>query len=183
MAAMDIRPAMPEQADQIAAIYAHHVAHGTASYDIVPRSVADTAAMIADHRARGWPFLAALVDDAVAGYACAGQFRPRPAYAWACENSIYVAPSHQRRGIGRALLVALVDAAERSEFRTMVAVIGGAEPASVALHQSCGFVQAGRLAGMGWKQGRWLDTIYMQRALGDGMTSPPGAAPVGPAAL
>lgn len=177
---VQVRPATAADAAAIAAIYAHHVAHGTASYDTEPRSLDITQAMIAEHRARGWPYLVAERAGCVVGYAYAGQFRPRAAYAWACENSIYVHPAHQGAGVGRALLTALVDAAEAAGFRTMVAVIGGAEPASVAVHAACGFNHIGRLAGMGWKQGRWLDTIYMQRALGDGTASPPGAVPGGP---
>ena len=174
MADAFIQPATTDYAVAIAAIYAHHVAHGTASYDTEPRSIAATEALIAGHRAHGWPFLAARdADGTLLGYAYASQFRPRAAYAWACEDSIYVAPAAQGRGVGRALLEALLAAAEARGFRTMVAVIGGAEPASVALHAACGFVHAGRLAGMGWKHGRWLDTVYMQRSLGDGMASPP----------
>lgn len=169
-----ISPATPADAGAIAAIYAHHVAHGTASYDTEPRSVAATTALIADHLEKGWPFLVARDDaGAIAGYAYVSQFRPRAAYAWACEDSIYVDSMHQGRGIGRALLNALLAAAAASGFRTMVAVIGGAEPASVALHAACGFAHAGRLAGMGWKHGRWLDTVYMQRPLGDGTGSAP----------
>ena len=170
-----IEPATPDDARAIASIYAHHVTRGTASYDIEPRSVAATTALISEHDAKGWPFLVARTQDGnVAGYAYASQFRPRAAYAWACEDSIYVAPLQQHRGVGRALLDALLRAAEAAGFRTMVAVIGGGEPASVALHAACGFAHAGRLAGMGWKHGRWLDTVYMQRALGDGTASPPG---------
>lgn len=169
-----ITPATVDDARAIAAIYAHHVARGTASYDVEPRSTAATAALITEHRAKGWPFLVARdAGGRVLGYAYAGQFRPRAAYAWACENSIYLDHAEQGRGIGRALLDALVAAATASGFRTMVAVIGGAEPASVALHAACGFAHAGRLSGMGWKHGRWLDTVYMQRMLGDGAGSPP----------
>jgi phosphinothricin acetyltransferase len=169
-----IEPATPDDAHAIASIYAHHVERGTASYDTEARSVAATAALISEHRAKRWPFLVARsADGGVAGYAYAGQFRPRPAYAWACENSIYIAPAQQGRGIGRALLEALLAAAEAAGFRTMVAVIGGAEPASIALHAACGFAHSGRLAAMGWKHGRWLDTVYMQRALGAGPASPP----------
>ncbi|MGH6651358.1 MAG: GNAT family N-acetyltransferase [Sphingopyxis sp.] len=174
MIAPRIAPATLDDAAAVAAIYAHHVAHGTASYDTEPRSVVTTEALIADHRAKGWPFLAARdAGGTLLGYAYASQFRPRAAYAWACENSIYVAPAAQGRGVGRALLHALLVAAEASGFRTMVAVIGGAEPASVALHAACGFTHAGRLAGMGWKHGRWLDTVYMQRSLGCGTARPP----------
>lgn len=174
---MKIRPATAVDAPAMAAIYAHHVLHGTASYDTEPRSEAAMAALIDDHLTRNWPCLVAEAGGTVAGYAYASQFRPRAAYAWACENSIYIDPAFQGQGIGKALLTALVEAAERCGFRSMVAVIGGAEPASVALHAACGFAHIGRLAGMGWKNGRWLDTIYMQRALGDGTTSPPLALP------
>jgi L-amino acid N-acyltransferase YncA len=179
---MHIRPATIADAAAIAAIYAHHVEHGTASYDTEPRGVAATAALIADHDAWGWPFIVAgMLANSIAGYAYASQFKPRAGYAWTCEDSIYIHPDHQGQGVGRALLTALVTAAERCGFRNMVAGIGGAEPASVALHAACGFVHAGRLAGMGWKQGRWLDTIYMQRMLGEGTATPPGAVPGGAA--
>lgn len=172
-----IAPATPDDASAIASIYAHHVARGTGTYDIEPRSTAATAALIGEHRAKAWPFLVARDSDGIIlGYAYASQFRPRPAYRWTCEDSIYVAPSAQGRGVGRALLDALVVAAENSGFRTMVAVIGGGEPASVALHAACDFAHAGRLAATGWKHGRWLDTVYMQRALGEGHTSPPDEA-------
>jgi L-amino acid N-acyltransferase YncA len=176
---MLIRHATPADAPAIAAIYAHHVAHGTGSYDTEPRSVDTTAALIADHAAQGWPFLVAEVNSIIAGYAYAFQFKPRAGYSWTCEDSIYVHPDHQGQGVGKALLDALVATAEAAGFRTMVAVIGGAEPASVALHAACGFAHAGRLNGMGWKHGRWLDTIYMQRALGEGTASPPGTVPGG----
>lgn len=176
---MFIRPATSVDAAAIAAIYAHHVAHGTGSYDLEPRSEAATAAMIGDYRACGWPFLLAEVDGAVAGYAYAAQFRPRAAYAWACEDSVYIGPDHQGQGVGKALLGAVIAAAEAAGFRTMVAVIGGAEPASIALHAACGFAHIGRLTGMGWKHGRWLDSVHMQRALGTGTACPPGNAPGG----
>ncbi len=174
MAPPRIQPASIDDASAVAAIYAHHVVHGTASYDIEPRSIASTEALIVEHRAKGWPFLMARdADGQILGYAYASQFRPRAAYAWACEDSIYVAPAAQGRGVGRALLDALLTAAEDSGFRTIIAVIGGGEPASIALHAACGFVHAGRLAGMGWKHGRWLDTVYMQRSLGCGTASAP----------
>ncbi len=172
-----IRLATPADAQAIAAIYAHHVAHGTGSYDTEPRSPETTAALIADHHEQGWPFLVAEVDSHVAGYAYAFQFKPRAGYSWTCEDSIYVDPQHQGAGVGRALLTALVNSADAAGFRTMVAVIGGAEPASVALHAGCGFTHVGRLAGMGWKHGRWLDTIYMQRTLGEGTSTPPRDVP------
>lgn len=177
---MRIRPASPADAPAIATIYAHHVTHGTGSYDTEARSIDATVNLIAEHDARGWPFLVTqAADSSISGYAYASQFKPRAGYTWTCEDSIYIHPDHQGRGVGKALLASLVTAAETAGFRTMVAVIGGAEPASVALHAACGFTHAGRLHGMGWKHGRWLDTIYMQRALGDGTNSPPGTVPGG----
>jgi phosphinothricin acetyltransferase len=176
---MQICSATVADAPAIADIYAHHVAHGTASYDTEPRSVDATAALITDHLARGWPYLVGRDDNLIIGYAYAGQFRPRAAYAWACENSVYIHPDAQGRGVGKALLRALVCASEEAGFRTMVAVIGGAEPASIALHSACGFTNVGRMAGMGWKHGRWLDSVTMQRALGPGTNGPPGAMPGG----
>jgi phosphinothricin acetyltransferase len=160
-----IRPVRPDDAASIAAIYAHHVLHGTATFDTEPPEVAAWSEKIASIAARGWPFLVAEQDGVVAGYAYATQFRDRPAYAETCENSIYLAPDHLGRGIGSRLLPALVAAAHQAGFRQMIAVIGGSEPASVALHAKFGFVHAGRMIGVGRKFGRILDTIYMQRAL------------------
>jgi phosphinothricin acetyltransferase len=163
-----IRPAQLADAAAIVAIYAHHVAHGTASFDTSPRSEAETAAKIAECRERGWPFLVAEDGGQVVGYCYATQFRDRPAYLSTCENSIYVSPAHVGKGVGSALLSTLVAAAEHAGFRQMIAVIGGAEPASVALHSKAGFVEAGRMRSVGRKFGRWLDTLYMQKALGPG---------------
>jgi phosphinothricin acetyltransferase len=172
-----IRPAQLADAVAVAAIYAHHVAHGTASFDTSPRSAAETAAKIAECRERGWPFLVAEDDGQVVGYAYATQFRDRPAYLSTCENSIYVFPTHVGKGVGSALLAALVAAAERAGFRQMIAVIGGAEPASVALHRKAGFVEAGRMRSVGRKFGRWLDTLYMQKTMGLGDTEGPESEP------
>lgn len=172
-----IRPARPADASSIAAIYAHHVAHGTASFDTTPRTDADIAAKVAECAARGWPFLVAEIGGEVVGYAYATQFRDRPAYTSTCENSIYVAASHVTQGIGRTLLDALVEEACKSGFRQMIAVVGGAEPASVALHLRAGFTEAGRMRSVGRKFGRWLDTLYLQRGLGVGDTEPPRNEP------
>lgn len=168
-----LRPVRRTDAAAIAEIYAHHVRHGTATYDVVPPGVAETEAKILAITARGWPFLVASHGSELVGYAYAAQFRDRPAYAYACEDSIYVAHDRRGGGIGKALLTGLLAAAEAHGFRRMVAVIGGGEPASVALHAACGFEHAGRLTGMGWKAGRWLDTVYMQIALGEGTGSAP----------
>jgi phosphinothricin acetyltransferase len=170
-----IRAVLEADAAAIAAIYAHHVVHGTASFDTVAPSVEDTVAKIARITGAGWPFLVAERDGAVAGYAYATQFRDRPAYANSCENSIYVHPAHLGRGIGRALLERLIAEAEAFGFRQMIAVIGGGEPASGALHSAAGFAPAGRMKSVGRKFGRWLDTVYMQRSLGAGDTTPPDA--------
>jgi L-amino acid N-acyltransferase YncA len=160
-----IRDAAADDAAAIAAIYAHHVRHGTASFDEVPPDAAFWRAKIADVTARGWPFLVAEEEGQVAGYAYATQFRDRPAYAHTCENSIYVHPQRIGRGIGKELLTRLVDRATAAGFRQMVAVVGGPEPASVALHRACGFAEAGRMRQVGYKFGHWLDTLYMQRTL------------------
>lgn len=167
-----IRDVTVDDAEDVAAIYAHHVLHGTASYDTEPPSAQDTRSRIERNIGRGWPFLAAIMDGQVVGYACAEQLRDRPAYRFTCENSIYVHAEQLGRGIGKALLTELCARAEASGFRQMIAVIGGAEPASIALHESCGFETVGRLHRVGWKKGRWLDTLYMQRALGGGSTEP-----------
>lgn len=163
-----IRTATPNDAAATAAIYAHHVAHGTASFDTEPRSDAEMAAKIAECVSRGWPFLVAEKDGQVVGYAYATQFRDRPAYRSTCENSIYIGPTFVGQGIGTLLLDALVKAATDAGFRQMIAVVGGAEPASVALHAKAGFVEAGRMRSVGRKLGRWLDTVYLQLSLGAG---------------
>ena len=173
MAAFTVRPAVLADAPAIAAIYAHHVRHGTASFDTSPRSVMETEAKIDACLAKGWPFLAAQQGGHVVGYAYATQFRDRPAYASSCENSIYIDPGHQRRGVGKALLAVLLAQAEVAGFRQMIAVIGGGEAASVALHAKLGFEHAGTMRSVGRKFGRWLDTIYMQIALGVGDAAPP----------
>lgn len=149
----------------IAAIYDHHVRHGTASFDSEGPSAEQWANKIEDVLSRGWPFLVAEADGVVLGYAYATQFRDRPAYLHTCENSIYLAPEAIGHGVGGQLLAALIDAARYCGFEQMIAVIGGGEPASMALHAKLGFVERGRMKDVGLKFGRKLDTIYMQRAL------------------
>jgi phosphinothricin acetyltransferase len=165
LASGGIRPATAADAAGIAAIYDHHVRHGTASFDSEGPSAEQWAAKIADVRARGWPFLVVDQDGQVVAYAYATQFRDRPAYARTCENSIYVAPDSVGKGVGSALLIELVDEARAAGFEQMIAVIGGGEPASMALHAKLGFVERGRMKDVGFKFGRMLDTVYMQRAL------------------
>jgi L-amino acid N-acyltransferase YncA len=158
-----IRDAIESDAEAIAAIYAHHVVHGTASYDLEPPPTEFHRDKIRSIVGKGWPFLVAEADGRVAGYAYVTQFRDRAAYRFTGENSVYVAPEMMSRGIGKALLRALIDRSAAHGFRTIVAVIGGAEPASMALHAALGFAEVGRLRGVGWKKERWLDSVYMQR--------------------
>lgn len=160
-----IRDVRDTDAARIAAIYAHHVLHGTASYEIDPPSEADTLAKIRRVTGPGWPFLVAECEGVVAGYAYATQFRDRAAYRFTSEDSIYVDAARMGLGIGRTLLTALMDRSSAYGFRTMVAVIGGAEPASIAVHSRLGFIEVGRLRRVGFKFERWLDSVYMQRDL------------------
>ena len=162
---MDIRDALESDAEAVHAIYAHHVLHGTASYDIDPPSLEDIRGKMRWIIGEGWPFLVAEANGEVVGYAYSTQFRDRAAYRFTCENSIYVDPQHTGRGIGKALLQALIERSGEDGFRTRIAVIGGAEPAAIAVHAACGFEEVGRLKGVGWKKERWLDNVYMQRAL------------------
>lgn len=162
MAEVTIRPARVDDAQAIAAIYAWHVANGTATFDTSAPDVAAWAEKIADFAARGFPFLVAERAGELVAYAYAARFRDRAAYAHTCEDSIYVAHDARGGGIGTALLSALIVAARASGFQQMLAVIGGGEPASVALHGKCGFVHAGRMRNVGKKFGRLLDTVYMQ---------------------
>ena len=175
-----IEPATLADADAaaVAAIYAHHVRHGTASFETEPPDQAEMAARMGKVLDAGAPWLVARDPDGeVIGYAYASQFRDRPAYRYACENSVYIRDDRRGEGVGRALLALLIDAAERAGFRQMIAVIGGAEPASIRLHAGCGFVEAGRMRGVGHKAGRWLDTLYMQRPLARGDAEPPAEEP------
>jgi len=170
---IELRDVTSAEAGDIAAIYAHHVLNGTASYELEPPSAADTSAKIERITMRGWPFLVAYEKGQVVGYAYAEQLRDRPAYRFTCENSIYVQADKVGRGIGKTLLNELCRRCDALGFRQMIAVVGGAEPASIALHESCGFEIVGRLSSVGWKMGRWLDTVYMQRALGKGAETSP----------
>jgi L-amino acid N-acyltransferase YncA len=174
MPGMRIEPATSGDVAEITAIYAHHVVHGTASFETVPPSKAEMAKRLSKVQDAGAPWLVARGEDgSVIGYAYASQFRDRPAYRYACENSVYIRDDRRGEGIGRALLALLIVEAERAGFRQMIAVIGGAQPASVRLHAACGFEEAGRMRSVGRKHRQWLDTYYMQRALGQGDATPP----------
>ena len=162
---MHVRDVAESDAEAIAAIYAHHVLNGTASYDLDPPPVQFHRAKIVRITGANWPFLVAEIDGRLAGYAYVTQFRDRDAYRFTAENSIYVHPELMGRGVGKALLTALLVRSAAFGFRTVIAVIGGAEPASIALHAGLGFVEVGRLNAVGWKHDRWLDSVYMQRDL------------------
>lgn len=162
---MIIEDANPDDADAIAAIYTHHVQHGTASFDTKAPEASVWRTKVLEIREKHWPFVVARRNDVLIGYAYATQFRDRAAYAQTCENSVYVAPQAVGTGVGMALIEALIERAAVSGFRQMIAVIGGGEPASVALHRKAGFEHAGRLKDVGRKFGRLLDTVYMQRQI------------------
>jgi phosphinothricin acetyltransferase len=174
MSAVSIRPATPADVPAITRIYAHAVKHGTASFELEPPDEAEMARrqrMLLDG---GYPYIVAEIDDALTGYAYAGPYRPRPAYRFSVEDSIYVDPNAQRRGIGRVLLEHLIEECERRGFRQMIAVIGdSAQTASIELHRALGFRMIGAVENVGYKFGRWLDTVSMQRALGAGATTKP----------
>jgi L-amino acid N-acyltransferase YncA len=170
-----IRAAIVDDLPVVATIYARHVAQGTASFELEPPSLDEMRRRFDAIVEKGYPYLVA-VDVAVGiiGYAYAGPYRSRPAYRHTVENSVYVKDGEGGQGIGGALLSALVEACETRGYRQMIAIIGGADnAASIAMHAAHGFVEAGRLKSVGHKFGRWLDTVMMQRALGEGDSSAP----------
>lgn len=158
----------------ITAIYAHHVLHGTGTFESTPPTEAEMATRRADVLAKGLPYLVAQDGGRVAGFAYCNWFKPRPAYRFSAEDSIYLHPDYRGRGLGRALLDALVIQAEAAGLRKLIAVIGdSANEASIRLHRAAGFVPAGTIRDCGWKFGRWLDIVLMDRVLGDGSATPP----------
>ncbi|MBK1657848.1 GNAT family N-acetyltransferase [Paracraurococcus ruber] len=159
----------------IARIYGHWVRHGLASFELDPPGAEEMARRRDAILAGGYPYLVATdAAGTVLGYAYAGPYRTRPAYRFACEDSIYVAPEAAGRGAGRALLPALVARCEAQGLRLMVAVIGDSgNAASIGLHAACGFQRAGMLPAIGWKHGRWVDSVLMVRPLGPGPATPP----------
>jgi phosphinothricin acetyltransferase len=171
---ISIRAAQAADIAAITRIYTHAVLHGTASFEIEPPDESEMARRQRTLIEGGHPYLVAEADAAVLGYAYAGPYRARPAYRWSVEDSVYVAPEAQRRGIGRALLARLIAEAEQRGFRQMIAVIGDSlQVPSIELHRALGFRLVGTLAAVGFKHGRWLDTVLMQRPLGRGDTAPP----------
>jgi L-amino acid N-acyltransferase YncA len=174
MSHIPIRPAEPRDLSAITRIYAHAVKHGTASFELDPPDLAEMTRRYTALRDGNFPYIVAEIDGAVAGYAYAGPYRARPAYRFTVEDSIYIDPAMQRRGVGRVLLERLLVEAEQRGFRQMVAVIGdSATTPSIALHAALGFRMVGNFESVGFKFGRWLDSVLMQKPLGDGATTAP----------
>ncbi len=173
-----LRPATPADISAITAIYAHAVRYGTASFELEPPDEAEMARRQRALLDGGFPYLAAERSGELIGYAYAGAYRPRPAYRFSVEDSVYVHPDAQGDGVGRALLAALIEAATERGFRQMIAVIGdSAQAPSIALHRALGFDDIGTIRNVGFKFGRWLDTVLMQRSLGEGARTMPADAP------
>jgi phosphinothricin acetyltransferase len=172
-----VRESRDDDLPAIQAIYAHHVLTGLGSFEEVPPPVEEMLRRRAAILADGLPYLVAEIDGRVAGYAYTGRFRPRSAYRYSVEDSIYVAPDAQRRGVGGALLAELVERCTKLGYRQMVAVIGdSANHGSVGLHAAWGFAEVARLPAIGFKFNRWVDSVMMQRPLGPGQTTlPPDA--------
>jgi len=178
-----IRPAKTTDIPAITRIYAHAVKTGTASFELEPpdeTEMAERMKIVLDGK---FPFLVAEADGIVGGYAYASLYRTRPAYRFTVEDSVYVAPDMQRRGIGIALVRKLIEICTTLGYRQMIAIIGDSnQAASIGVHKACGFTDAGNLRNIGWKFGRWLDTPMMQLALGEGAATPAkGPDPVRPA--
>jgi phosphinothricin acetyltransferase len=179
-----IREAVAGDAVAIAALYAGEVVGGFSNYEYVPPDAAEMAQRMAAVQQAGFPWLVAELDGAFAGYAYASSFRSRAGYRWTVENTVYVEPRCSRRGVGRALMEALIARCAALGYRQMIAVIGdAANTASVALHEALGFEHVGTFRGIGWKQvgeapGRWLDNVQMQLTLGPGVGSPPEGTPL-----
>ena len=169
-----IRPAVPGDIGAITRIYADAVHHGTASFEIEPPDEAEMLRRQTTLLNNGYPYFAAEFEGMIAGYAYAGPYRARPAYKWSVEDSVYVAPDRHRKGIGALLLRALIGASAQRGYRQMIAVIGdSAQLGSIALHERAGFRHIGTLRSVGFKHGKWLDTVLMQRALGEGDSTAP----------
>jgi L-amino acid N-acyltransferase YncA len=174
MTEVGIRPVAPSDIAAVTRIYAHAVEHGTASFEIEPPAEAEMARRQQMLLEKGYPYLIAEVGGTLAGYAYAGPYRDRRAYDWCVEDSVYVAPEFHRKGVGRLLLTRLIAEAQLRDFRQMLGVIGdSANTASVAVHAAVGFRLIGPFQSIGFKHGRWLDTVLMQRALGSADTTPP----------
>lgn len=166
---MQLRSAQPDDVPLIQPIYAHHVLHGLATFEEEAPSSDEMRQRLYEVTARGLPYLVAEEAGAVIGYGYCAPYRQRSAYRYTLEDSIYVNQDHHRKGVGRAILTELILLCEQLNYRQLIAVIGdSAQAASIGLHASLGFVRAGTLRSVGYKFGRWVDTVIMQRPLGTG---------------
>jgi L-amino acid N-acyltransferase YncA len=174
MPALEIRPATEADLPAVTDIYEHAVLHGTATFELIPPDLTEMTRRFKALMDGGYPYLAAALDSRVIGYAYAGPYRPRPAYRFTVENSVYLTPSIHRRGIGLQLLQRLIAECETRGYRQMIAVIGdSANAGSIGVHAKTGFAMIGTHPNVGFKFGRWLDTVMMQRALGEGAATLP----------
>src|ERR1700682_1294648 len=169
MTSPEIRAAAAPDLPAIAEIYDHAVRYGTATFELIPPDLPEMTRRCGGLMDGGFPYLVAALEGRVAGYAYAGAYRPRPAYRFTVENSVYLQPDIHRRGIGLQLLQRLIAESEARGYRQMIAVIGdSANAGSIGVHTKCGFQMIGTHPDVGFKFGRWLDTVMMQRALGAG---------------
>ena len=174
MSPLEIRPAIVADLPSVTDIYAHEVRVGTATFELAPPDLAEMTRRFQALVNGGFPYLVAALDSVVVGYAYASSYRPRPAYRFTVENSVYLQPAIHRRGIGRQLLQRLIGECETRGFRQMIAVIGdSANAASIGVHSRCGFEMIGTHPHVGLKFGRWLDTVMMQRELGESASTVP----------
>lgn len=174
MTNLHIRRVQPDDLPAIHTLYAHNVLHGTASWELTPPDETEMRRRMTSVLDGGFPYFVAEIDGKIAGYSYASSYRPRPGYRFTVENSIYVDSTYQRRGIARTLLATLIDACSQQGFRQMIAIIGDSEnSASIELHRALGFVHVGTAVAIGFKFGRWLDSVMMQKTLGEGSRSLP----------
>lgn len=169
-----IRPSLDSDIAAITAVYTHHVLHGTGTFETAPPTEQDMASRRADVVSKGLPYLVIETANGLSGFAYCNWFKPRPAYRFSAEDSIYLAPTAHGRGLGRLLLEELMAQAERAGVRKLIAVIGDSTNlGSVGVHKACGFQPVGVLANCGWKFERWLDVVLMDRVIGLGSTQAP----------
>jgi phosphinothricin acetyltransferase len=174
MSSLEIRPAAAADLPAITGIYDHAVRFGTATFELIPPDLAEMTRRFSVLIDGGFPYLVAAVNGRIVGYAYAGAYRPRPAYRFTVENSVYLEPAIHRRGIGLQLMERLIAESLARGYRQMIAVIGdSANAGSIGVHTRCGFQMIGTHPNVGFKFGRWLDTVMMQRALGEGATTLP----------
>lgn len=173
-----IRPSRDEDLDAIARIYGHHVLHGTGTFETTPPSPAEMGTRRADVLSKGLPWLVAEEDGQVLGFAYGNWFKPRPAYRFSAEDSIYLDPDAGGQRIGNKLLTELTKQAEAAGIRKLIAVIGDSSNVrSIGAHRSVGFRHVGTIENCGWKFNRWLDIVLMEKSLGEGGRTPPEAPP------